>query len=159
MRRNLEQEMQGYSAELGKQEAVGGAAEAWAAAGGGGASSASVTPPGKQHVLWAVPLLLSNQQCSRALHCCPNLCCCPDCCHDAPPWQVIRGLEREKDRFAAEAAGVQAKHAAAVEEVALRDAAIADLQRKIAGGAGRAIRLMCRLAVPGCWVRPWWWLS
>ncbi|EFN51138.1 hypothetical protein CHLNCDRAFT_141344 [Chlorella variabilis] len=71
MRRNLEQEMQGYSAELGKQEAV------------------------------------------------------------------IRGLEREKDRFAAEAAGVQAKHAAAVEEVALRDAAIADLQRKIAEGEAR----------------------
>ncbi len=47
--------------------------------------------------------------------------------------QVIRGLEVEKDRFASEAARVQSKHAAAMEEVALRDAAIADLQRKIAG--------------------------
>ncbi|PRW33224.1 flagellar associated isoform A [Chlorella sorokiniana] len=51
--------------------------------------------------------------------------------------QVIRGLEREKERFAGEAAGVNAKYRAAVEEVAARDAAIADLQRKIAEGEAR----------------------
>ncbi|KAL4853863.1 Cilia- and flagella-associated protein 58 [Chlorella vulgaris] len=46
--------------------------------------------------------------------------------------QVIRALEREKNRFASEAAAVNEKYAAAVEEVALRDSAILDLQRKIA---------------------------
>ena len=53
----------------------------------------------------------------------------------APPRQAIRGLEREKERFAAEAAGVAARHRAAQEEVAARDAAIAELNRKIAGAA------------------------
>ena len=52
--------------------------------------------------------------------------------------QVIRGLEREKERFAGEAAGVNAKYRAAVEEVAARDAAIADLQRKIEVGSTSA---------------------
>jgi uncharacterized protein involved in exopolysaccharide biosynthesis len=47
--------------------------------------------------------------------------------------QVIRSLEREKNRFASEAAAVNEKYAAAVEEVALHDSAILDLQRKIAG--------------------------
>ena len=43
-----------------------------------------------------------------------------------------------KGNLEQEAAGVAAKHRAAVEEVAARDAAILDLQRKIAG-AGRGL--------------------
>ncbi|KAL4439847.1 hypothetical protein ABPG75_002848 [Micractinium tetrahymenae] len=50
---------------------------------------------------------------------------------------VIRDLEREKERFASEAAGVNAKYRAAAEEVALRDTAILDLQRRIAEGEAR----------------------
>jgi hypothetical protein len=49
----------------------------------------------------------------------------------------MRGLERERDRFSSEAAAVGAKLAAANEEVALRDAAIQDMQRKITGGLSR----------------------
>ena len=62
--------------------------------------------------------------------CLPRLPPLPRAC----PLQTIRGLERDKERFAAEAAGVNAQYKAAAEEVALRDAAILDLQRKIAGG-------------------------
>lgn len=49
---------------------------------------------------------------------------------------VIRDVEREKGRFVTEANETNAKYAAAVEELALRDGAVADLQKRIAGGAG-----------------------
>ena len=62
-----------------------------------------------------------------------------------PALQTIRALERDKERFASEAAGVNAKYKAAAEEVALRDAAILDLQRRIAGAGTVAERL------------GWWW--
>lgn len=71
------------------------------------------------------------------------------CPSPLPLFQVIRGLERERDRFAGEAAAVGAKLAAATQEVALRDAAIQDLNRKMTGG-GRVGPAVVAVTLPAC---------
>ena len=48
--------------------------------------------------------------------------------------QALRDLERAKERLAGEAAAAGAAAAAAQQELALRDAALADLQKRVAGG-------------------------
>ena len=103
MKKNLEQEIQGYRSELSKQEQVGRVD------------------------------LRKNAACSCYARDVRTCVLHGSCKHPCTMPQVIRSLEREKDKFVLEANETAAKHEQAKELLALRDAAIVDLQKRIAG--------------------------
>lgn len=125
MKANLEQELAAYRADLGRQEQVRARHACKEARVG-----ARVRVAGSTHfrsTAWyptvAARLASASTHCLRA-HALPS----------PAPCQVIRGLERDKQRLAAEATGAADQCRAAGEELAARDTAIRELQRKIAGG-------------------------